>query len=78
MLGAIDCTHIRIKKPAENASDYCNRKKYFSINLQAVIDSQMRFINIYCGEPGSLHDARVLRRFLLYNIVNDNRKMLFP
>lgn len=53
VLGAIDCTHIRIEKPAVNASDYCNRKKYFSINLQAVVDSQMRFTNVYCGEPGS-------------------------
>ncbi|XP_018404592.1 PREDICTED: putative nuclease HARBI1 [Cyphomyrmex costatus] len=78
VLGAIDCTHIRIKKPTENESDYCNRKKYFSVNLQAVVDPQMRFINIYCGEPGSLHDARVLRRSPLYNTANDNRDMLFP
>ncbi|XP_024871907.1 uncharacterized protein LOC112454642 isoform X3 [Temnothorax curvispinosus] len=25
-------------------------------------DADMKFTNIYCGEPGSLHDARVLRR----------------
>jgi len=78
ILGAIDCTHIRIEKPAINASDYCNRKKYFSINLQAVVDAQMRFTNVYCGEPGSLHDARVLRRSPLYNAANENEETLFP
>lgn len=49
ILGAIDCLHIRIVKPSQNAVDYRNRKKYFSINLQAVVDSNMKFTNIYCG-----------------------------
>jgi len=78
VLGSIDCTHICIEKPAVNANDYYNRKKYFSINLQAVVDSEMRFTNVYCGEPGSLHDARVLRRSFLYNAANENKEMLFP
>jgi len=33
--------HIRIEKPTANANDYCNRKKYFSINLEAVVDLQI-------------------------------------
>lgn len=37
----------------------------------------MRFTNIYCGEPGSLHDSRVLRR-LLYQTASHNQTMLFP
>lgn len=82
VLGAIDCTHIRIKKPAVkqvvNVDHYYNRKKYFSINLQAVVDSEMRFTNVYCGEPGSLHDARVLRKSSLYNIADENKEALFP
>jgi len=38
----------------------------------------MRFTNIYCGEPGSLHDARVFRRSFLYETVNTNKEILFP
>lgn len=62
ILGAIDGTHIRIEKPLDRARDYCNRKKFFSISLQAVADADMRFTNVYCGDPGSLHDARILKR----------------
>jgi len=50
ILGAIDGTHIRIEKPLDRAQDYCNRKKFFSITLQAVADADMRFTNVYCGE----------------------------
>ena len=79
VLGAIDSSHIRIEKPNQiNAEDYCNRKKFFSINLQAMVDAKMRFTNIYCGEPGSLHDARVFRRSSLYEAANADPKMLFP
>lgn len=76
---AIDCSHIRIQKPnVENARDYCNRKNYFSINLQAVVDANMKFTNIFCGQPGSLHDARVLRKSVLYNSANEHREVIFP
>ncbi|TGZ51188.1 hypothetical protein DBV15_12497 [Temnothorax longispinosus] len=79
VIGAIDCTHIRIEKPnVENARDYCNRKKYFSVNLQAVVDADMKFTNVYCGQPGSLHDARVLRKSELYNSANEHREIMFP
>lgn len=79
IIGAIDCTHIKIEKPnMENARDYCNRKKYFSVILQAVVDANMNFTNIYCGQPGSLHDARVLRKSALYNSANEHREIFFP
>lgn len=59
VLRAIDGTHIRIEKPAMYAQDYCNRKKFFSISLQIVVNADMRITNIHCGEPGFLHDARI-------------------
>lgn len=78
IFGAIDCTHIRIVKPTVNGNDYCNRKKYFSVNLQAVVDSCSCITNVYCGEPGSLHDARVFRRSSLYHSATENQVLLFP
>lgn len=78
ILGAIDETHIRIEKPAAFAQDYCNRKKFFSISLQIVVDANMRITNVHCDEPGSLHDARIFRRSELYHAANVDNGVLFP
>lgn len=47
ILRAIDCTHIRISKPINNARNFCNRHKCFSINLQAVVDAEICALLIY-------------------------------
>lgn len=66
VIGAIDCTHITIKAPQLNKESYLNRKKNYSLVIQAVVDADKKFIDICCGEPGSLDDSRVLRRSDLY------------
>jgi len=38
----------------------------------------MCFRNVYCGEPGSFHDARVFRRSLLYETALTDKRILFP
>ena len=41
IIGAIDCTHVRIKVPPAHLhpDEYINRKKFHSINVQVVCDS---------------------------------------
>lgn len=65
--GAIDGSHIRIDKPAEDPDSYINRKQYFSIHVQGTVDHNMKFIDIFIGYPGSVHDARVFKNSTLYN-----------
>uniref|UniRef100_A0A8C3SEK4 Putative nuclease HARBI1 n=1 Tax=Chelydra serpentina TaxID=8475 RepID=A0A8C3SEK4_CHESE len=55
--GAIDGTHIPILAPDHQASEYINRKGYFSIVLQALVDHKGCFTNINVGWPGKVHDA---------------------
>ena len=66
--GAIDGTHIPIRAPIENHSDYVNRKSYHSVVMQAVVDSRYMFRDIVVGWPGSVHDARVLSNSKLYDL----------
>jgi hypothetical protein len=58
---AIDGTHILIRTPSTHAASYVNRKSLHSIQLQAVCDNMLCFTHCYCGQPGSVHDARVFR-----------------
>lgn len=78
VIGAIDGSHIRIRAPKEHKTDYCNRKKYFSVVLQAICDADKLFTDIYCGEPGSMHDNRVLKRSDFYRSAVDNTNDMFP
>ena len=43
VIGAIDGTHIPIIAPRDRPSDYFNRKQRYSLNVQAVSDSYLRF-----------------------------------
>lgn len=69
IIGAIDCTHIKIKGPRVNKADYFDRNRNYSLIIQAICDADMKFLDVYVGEPGSLHDSRVFRRSAFYNKV---------
>lgn len=60
--------------PKSDPQTYINRKGYPSLLLQGVVDHEKKFIDIFCGEPGSIHDARLLRKSALYqkNFENPN------
>ena len=65
--GAIDGTHVPILKPTDCPSDCYNHKAFYSILMQAVVDSQGQFIDVNIGWPGKVHDARVLANSTFYN-----------
>lgn len=73
VVGAIDATHIPIPGPKVNREAYINRKGFPSMQLQAVCDSDLRFLDIVSGWAGSVHDARVFRNSALSNwLANGN------
>ena len=68
-VGAIDCTHVNMECPdAVLASDYCDRKGRFSIQVQAIVDANMRFLDIVCGWAGSVHDSRIYSLSRVYEL----------
>ncbi|XP_055390197.1 putative nuclease HARBI1 [Condylostylus longicornis] len=56
-IGCIDGMHIRISKPIKDPISFYNRKGFYSVLVQGVVDSQMKFIDAFVGYPGSCHDA---------------------
>lgn len=63
---AIDGSHIPIIKPLNCASDYYNRKGYYSVIVQGLVDDSGQFLNAYIGWPGKCHDARVFHNSTVY------------
>ncbi|CAG2251641.1 unnamed protein product [Mytilus edulis] len=64
--GAIDGTHIPIVAPRDNPADYYNRKGWYSMVCQAVVDANYCFTNVYVGWPGRVHDARIFSNSDIY------------
>ena len=67
--GSIDGSHVPVTPPCMNHTDYYNRKGWYSMLIQAVVDHEYLFRNLCIGWPGSVHDARVLANSSLYKKV---------
>ncbi|RVE44710.1 hypothetical protein evm_010614 [Chilo suppressalis] len=62
VIGAIDCTHIKIRKVGGDAGQYyVNRKGQYSINVQIVCNADLKICDIVSHWRGSTHDARIWR-----------------
>lgn len=85
VVGAIDGTHISISKPQIGPADYYYFKSGgYTMNCQAVVDSDKRFLDLFLGMsgstndsrmlgmPGSTNDSRMLRRSSLHHLAMHN------
>ncbi|XP_028516196.1 protein ALP1-like [Exaiptasia diaphana] len=67
VVGAIDGTHIRIKKTNDSGPDYFSRYQQYDVVVQGVVNGDKKFIHVAAGFPGSMHDARVFKNSSLYH-----------
>lgn len=78
VVGAIDGCHIPISAPTEHPNSYINRKGFHSILLQGICDHRMKFIDVFTGICGSVHDARVWRLSDIQQMIENNVERYFP
>lgn len=71
-IGAIDGKHIRIIKPTDSGSQFFNYKKYFSITLLAVADSNYNFVYVDIGSYGRSSDSTVFSNTIFYHKMQNN------
>lgn len=66
VIGAIDCTHVKICSPGgDHAEYYRNRKGYFSLSVQAIVNANLEFLNLVARWPGSAHDQTIFDHSLV-------------
>lgn len=75
--GAIDITHIVMTLPTMDPSNdvWFDREKNYSMILQAIVDPEMRFLDVIAGWPGSLSDAVVLRSSGFSKLAEEGRRL---
>ncbi|CAH1966595.1 unnamed protein product [Acanthoscelides obtectus] len=74
VIGAIDCTHVKIIKPYVHGDEYINRKGVSTINVQATCNSREMFTSVDASWPGSVHDSRIWYNSPIYPIMYNNQK----
>ena len=70
-IGAVDSTHIKIKRPVDSPTDYVNRNGHFTLNCQGTGGYNYCFIDVLIKWPGSVHDARMFGNSALNGIFRD-------
>ncbi|XP_054744524.1 putative nuclease HARBI1 [Anastrepha obliqua] len=78
VIGCLDGTHFNIPTPGVDAISYYDRKGNHSVSMQAICDSQYRFLDVFIGYPGSCHDANVWTNSPIFQAIISGELQLAP
>ncbi|MCO5548122.1 hypothetical protein L7F22_001580 [Adiantum nelumboides] len=71
--GAIGVTHINMDLPlGEVQAHWFDRNHNYSMTLQVIVDSDMRFMDILCGMPEVCNDIQILKISSFYMRAQSN------
>lgn len=77
--GAIASTNIMITCPSSTGDPYskywCHKQNNASMILQAIVDPEMRFLDVVSGFPGSFSDADVLQGSCFYELSEQGKRL---
>ena len=76
-IGAIEGTHVPIKQPSENSTDYIKKKGCYTLNIQAVADHRYCFTGVLIKWPSSVHDSRIFSNSSLNQQFRDGAIPIF-
>ncbi|XP_050063025.1 putative nuclease HARBI1, partial [Aphis gossypii] len=75
VIRAIDCTHVKIQSPGgPNAEYFRNRKGWFSFNVQTVVSSKLKIMDIVVRWSGSTHDSTIFSNSKIYQDLHFTKK----
>jgi len=72
----VDGKLVRVQRPVLAGGSYFNYKKFFSINMMAVIDAHGRFLYVSAGAQGSANDASVYNESTFAKLIADTSNPL--
>ena len=79
LIRAVDGTHIEILASSlESKLDYFSRKQKYTINSHVAVGSNVMFLDVLTGFPGSVDDAKMLRASTLYQKCEANELLTHP
>lgn len=59
--------------PIAYPNSYINRHGIHSVLLQGICNERMEFIHTYIGEPGSMREAKLLKRSKFKNLIKSGK-----
>jgi hypothetical protein len=74
--GAFDSTHMEVELPGRSRStDYFDKDKDYSYVVQAIVDTDMWFLDVFAGFFDVVHDLRVLRNSRFFQLVEGGNRL---
>ncbi len=72
-IGAINKTHVLIKRLHENPTDFMNIKNWYSLNIEAACDYKYCFTDVAIKWPGSVHDVRIIANSTINQMIQSGK-----